>query len=274
MSFTRVKRRVGWQIAGVLLLVAVFALSTPAGAITWGQPDYDHPYGGAILLQWRGVWMEFCSGSLVAPRVFLTAGHCTVFLEELSVPLESLRVSLSRELFAPGATWLEVSAVHTHPDYRWGPQSDPHDVGVLILKEPVTDVVPGRLPSEGFLDALAASGMLKDARFINVGYGADETMSPNRKVVPSTDARMFSVSGFRNLHEAWLYLSQNVHLGNGGTCYGDSGGPTIYRDDAGGETIVAVTSWGDGPCKSTNNNYRVDTASSLAFVWEMIRGNP
>jgi len=36
------------------------------------------------------------------------------------------------------------------------------------------------------------------------------------------------------------------------------------------EYIVAVTSWGDSVCKSTNNNYRVDLESSRSFIDDMI----
>ncbi len=260
------------SLAGVSILAAVLAFSMPASAITWGAPDDGHPYEGAIIVQWGGGWYQYCSGSLVSTRVFLTAGHCTVDFGPSGITLDRIRVTLSREIWAPDAKWLEVSAVYTHPEYG-GPWSDPHDIGALVLKEPVTDIVPGNLPAKGFLDALAAKGTLKDSTFINVGYGADQSMPPNRKSMPGPDERWYSISGFRSLHNAWLYMSGNPHLGYGGTCYGDSGGPTLYRDVAGVETIVALTVWGDAPCKSTNNNYRVDTEGSLEFVLDIIGRN-
>lgn len=134
----------------------------------------------------------------------------------------------------------------------------------MILKKPVRSPAPGRLPSEGFLDDLRDADVLADATFVSVGYGTDEN-------IQDTNVRMYSVSSFRNLHDAWPYMSQNPHLGNGGTCFGDSGGPTYYRDANGVETQVAVTSWGDTVCKPQNNNYRVDTASSLGFIGDVIR---
>jgi secreted trypsin-like serine protease len=259
-------------LAGIAVMMAVVAFSTPAGAITWGYPDHGHTYGGAIIVRWSGGWYQYCSGSLVSPKVFLTAGHCTTDFSTGGIQLADVRVTFSRDIWAADAVWLEVSEAYTHPDYG-GSWSDPHDIGVLVLKERVADVAPGTLPSEGLLDELYAKGLLKDATFINVGYGADQSMPPNRKSMPGPDARWYSTSGFRSLHNAWLYMSGNVHLGYGGTCYGDSGGPTLYRDMAGVETIVALTVWGDAPCKSTNNNYRVDTGESLAFVLDMIGRN-
>ncbi len=251
---------------GALLVVASFVLSGSAGAITYGTIDPGHPQAGAILVPWKGQWIEWCSGTLVSPRVFLTAGHCTDAMAYYGWSPGEVRVSFSQYLFAKGAKWLEVSAYFSHPDYWWGPNSDPHDLGVVILKKAVRDITPGRLPTESFLDDLNSAGMLASATFVNVGYGSSE-----QDIYTSTDVRMYSVSSFKNLHDAWLYMSQNPHTGNGGTCFGDSGGPTYYRAADGTETQVAVTSWGDAVCKSTNNNYRVDTASSLGFIWSAIR---
>lgn len=248
---------------GAVLVVAAFVLTGPAGAITYGTIDEGHRQVGAILVPWKGEYIEWCSGTLVSPRVFLTAGHCTAAMAFYEFSPDVVRVSFSLYLFGKGAKWLEVIDYFSHPEYGGG-WSDPHDIGVVILKKPVQSIAPGRLPYEGFLDDLYAAGMLAGATFINVGYGTDEN-------IQDTNVRMFSVSSFRNLHDAWLYMSQNPHLGNGGTCFGDSGGPTYYRDASGVETQVAVTSWGDAVCKSQNNNYRVDTASSLAFIGDAMR---
>ena len=66
----------------LIALVAVLAaavVALPASAITDGSPDGDaHPYVGLMVAQdadgdplWR------CSGTLISPTLFLTAGHCT-----------------------------------------------------------------------------------------------------------------------------------------------------------------------------------------------------
>jgi hypothetical protein len=63
----------GVAIFGMLVLVPC------AGAITYGVPDSNgHPEVGALLAQQAfsdGTWEE-CSGTLIAPRLFLTAAHC------------------------------------------------------------------------------------------------------------------------------------------------------------------------------------------------------
>ena len=53
----------------------------------------------------------------------------------------------------------------------------------------------------------------------------------------------------------------NLATGNGGTCYGDSGGPHFL-----GDVVVAVTVTGDAPCKATDKSYRVDTSEAHEFL--------
>lgn len=63
----------------VALLVAAFVAATPAGAITYGEPDAgEHPYVGFMIFFSPGDpgWFS-CSGTLLDADTFLTAGHCT-----------------------------------------------------------------------------------------------------------------------------------------------------------------------------------------------------
>ena len=76
----------------VLLIAAITAL--PAGAITWGELDTTHPNVGAMVVDWPdyGPW-QWCSGTLIHPRVFLTAAHCTNNLPGRGI--ERVRVSFA-----------------------------------------------------------------------------------------------------------------------------------------------------------------------------------
>lgn len=263
MFSKRPSRRVARHLVGLLFVVGLMVAVMPAQAITYGKLDTAHPFVGAIVVESKFDWTsEFCSGTLIAPRVFLTAGHCTVVLGNYVTGADKVHISLGDggKSVLDTSTWHSVSEWITSPAYHWGPMSDPHDVGVVILAEPVQIAGYGHLaPSAGFLDSLRAQGKLtQTTTFLNVGYGTDQNQD-------DTNVREFSWSMFRNLHSAWIYLSQNIHTGAAGTCYGDSGGPTFWVDGE-QEYVVAVTSWGDAQCKSTNNNYRVDTAESLGFL--------
>ncbi len=253
-------------LLAVLLILTVVVL--PVSAITWGEPDTEHTNVGAMMMVLPG-WgnTPVCSGTLIHPRVFLTAGHCTDGVD-------------------PGEVWvnfnqdgtnlkgiLDVAQVITHPDYWWGPTSDPHDVGVLILKKPVKKrIKPATLPEEGFLDRLLAEGELRQgsdgAKFTLVGYGSTLDWPPPDDYYE--DQRQFSVSEYQALLDVWLRMSQNQATGDEGTCNGDSGGPAFWTEPDGTEIIVGITSWGDAQCLASAFNYRVDIPETLDFIDDVI----
>jgi hypothetical protein len=74
----------------LLVILAVLALlaawTIPALAITWSEPDTAHTSVGAMVVDfpYYGPY-QWCSGTLVHPQVFLTAGYCTVDLEEYGI---------------------------------------------------------------------------------------------------------------------------------------------------------------------------------------------
>jgi len=123
------------------------------------------------------------------------------------------------------------------------------------------------LPACGLFDQLAAQNGLNDAVFTNAGYGLQ-----NRVVgggVPyyqdlNPIPRMFSFSTFNALNGGYIRLSQNPTLGDGGTCFGDSGGPNFFDLD-GVRLIGAITITGDSVCRATNVDYRLDTQSAIGF---------
>ncbi len=259
-------RRVMRYGVGVSFLVIV-ALAVPASAITYGTIEFGHGYVGAIIVDLTGIIpgvgiIEWCSGTLVSERVFLTAGHCIEPLIRREIPAAKVWVSFAPNIWQDPASWRTVSGWALHPDYNWGPTSDPHDIGAVVLAKRVRDIAPARIAPVGYLDSLYASGALKTATFINVGYGSNESFQVD-------GWRKISYSGFLSLHEAWLYMAQNIHAGSGGTCFGDSGGPTFYNDGT-SEWIVATVSWGDAMCVATNINYRADLQIGQDFVYGVI----
>jgi secreted trypsin-like serine protease len=257
-------------IVTILVLGLATATAAIVHAITWGEPDTEHTNVGAMMMVLPG-WgnTPVCSGTLIHPRVFLTAGHCTegVDAEEVWVNFNQDGTNLEGIL--------DVAEVITHPDYWFGPTSNPYDVGALILAEPVTNIEPAELPHEGFLDELRAEGKLNQgkvkAQFTLVGYGATLDWPPPD--IYYEDQRQFAVSEYRALLKVWLRLSQNQATEDGGTCYGDSGGPAFWTDpDTDTETLVGITSWGDAACVAAGFNYRVDIPDTLNFIDDVIAG--
>ena len=256
----------------IALLLLLLAVAVPVAAITWGEPDTEHTNVGAMVVDWPDYGpFQTCSGTLIHPRVFLTAGHCTTDWEEYGV--DTFWVNFDQDALNPD-TLLLVEEVITHPDYDWGATSNPHDVGALILAEPVEGITPATLPDQGFLDDLKAEGLLgrgqDKAKFTVVGYGGTLNWPPPDIVYD--DMRQVAQSEFRALLHAWLRMSQQSVTGDGGTCGGDSGGPAFWTDEEGSETLVGITSWGDPYCISTGFNYRVDIPETLTFIDEVIAG--
>ena len=116
------------------------------------------------------------------------------------------------------------------------------------------------LPTAGLFDALSKSHALKGQQFTSVGYGSlQPKIGGGPPSFEYTDTRRYSTSTFNALNAAWLRLSQNPATGNGGACYGDSGGPNFLGDST---MIAGITVTGDAMCRATNTVYRLDTPSA------------
>lgn len=259
------------------LIIGSLVTSRRAQAITYGFVDSNNTYSnvGAFIVKspTTGQIFPICSGTMITANVFLTASHCTIyFQQELALRGFTAYVSLDGSIpfgdLTSGKTkLLAVSQVVTNPNYNQS-QSDSGDIGALILQSNVHGVTPAVLPTCGLFDQLVAQNGLKTAVFTNVGYGVQ-----NRVVgggVPffqdmNPIPRMYSFSSFNSLNGGYIRLSQNPSTGNGGTCFGDSGGPNFMNLN--GQLIIgAITITGDSVCRSTNVDYRLDTTSAQGFL--------
>jgi V8-like Glu-specific endopeptidase len=237
--------------------MAALALAVAASAITYGVPDgVAHPEVGALLAQQAfsdGTWEE-CTGTLISANVFLTAAHCDEGVSRVAVTFDSSYDPAKGTVY--WGTW------HADPSYNQS-QSDPHDIAVVVLDKTVKGITPAQLPSAGSLNDLPG-----DQQFTSVGYGAQAvTNGPGGQTFHYADIRYVSTGTLNSVNPSWLRISQNPATGNGGTCYGDSGGPNFLGAGKNETTIIAATTiTGDTPCRSTNVDYRLDTDSARAFL--------
>jgi hypothetical protein len=288
----------------VLILVAAVVVllvgAGGAGAITNGQPDAGrHPYVGLMVaLDADGVPLWRCSGSVLTPTVFLTAGHCTV------APAAHIEV------------WLEEGPILTDPDYLAAVNASPtgvvscndsplfdgypckgdaggtphpnpdfcnpcgnglpgfsfRDVGVVKLTSALSTTSFASLPAPGLVDTLANKTPVDF-----VGYGVQFQLNIPGNLLPQPPPfyrwagprqRMFApgalVSG-NFVHSAeFLRLSLNPGGGSGGTCFGDSGGPDLL---GGTSTVLGVNSYvTNSNCSGVGYSQRIDIPEVLSWI--------
>jgi V8-like Glu-specific endopeptidase len=241
-----------------VVMVALLVCGGVASAITYGQPDGNrHPNVGALVGTFDGQQYPYCSGTLISPTVFLTAAHCDIGTSQVYVTFDSAYTSKSK---------LYSGTFYADPLYNQS-QSDPHDIAVVVFDKPIRGIEPARLPTLGQFDNVA-----KDQKFTAVGYGGQEAVNqPGGPVIGYLDTREYAVSTFNAVGPGYLRLSQNPATGNGGTCYGDSGGPNFLGAGPTETNIIAgITITGDSLCKSTNVIYRLDTESARTFLKDYV----
>jgi Trypsin len=273
---------------------AVAAGVSPASAINSynAVPAPERTEVGAFVALWYrtgdGVPDRFdwvCSGTMVDRDTYLTAAHCTDDWPagtRFYVTLEQDFQSLLDQVTAAGLTPQQQADAllaakkivqgdpHQDPAYP-GNSADAHDIGVIdFAARPATpaDVwsfTPATLPSAGQLSALG--GRALDALdWMVVGYGTQEAVrGPGGHTHPGGGVRMKAPVDFDALNETWVRLAMTEPQGNGGACYGDSGGPNFVT--IGGKLVLASTTiTGDVPCYATNVTYRLDTTSARTFL--------
>jgi len=277
------------HLLGIIIVASILAgvlLNSATYAITNGEPDDGrHPYVGLLVFDdapghpaWR------CTGSLISPWVVLCAGHCTdgavagrfwlyedVTYDHVPFPLYPYG--------GPGSGAIEGTP-YCHPDFCIGcghglPGFATHDVGVLILSEPVyLNTAPfyidryGELPSEGLVDTLA---MKEDLDL--VGYGV-QTMhrGGGQPYWTGIRWRFYApaqlIASEHVISDEFIRVTANPAQGKGGTSFGDSGGPVLL---AGTDTILAVNSFvASYECAGNTYSCRVDTADVLDWIQEFL----
>jgi Trypsin len=214
----------------------------------------------------KGQRIPVCSGTLISPRVFLTAGHCTAFLIK-----EDLPTYVSFDLtYKPGASKVTKGTSYLHPDCNAAKDCPRYDVGVVVLNEPVRMATYGALPEAGLVDTLEEGQRLTTVGYGATGFDIDGNPPPLTQPVYPDDRRKAKVRLLDTKRPdvgAMFVKTTGASLikGQGETsCYGDSGGPLFLPDQ---RTIVGVTSYGIAPlCRGPGYYQRMDLPRVLKWV--------
>lgn len=254
-----------------LLSVTVLAILVsigPADAVVGGTADGTrHPYVGAVDGRPLGGPVQFGSGVLISPTVFLTVGHGTAHFDQAGV-------TRARVTFDPVVTSTSVwheGTVHTNPGYDpagSGNRGDFADLGVIVFDEPVTGITPARLPGADDLTRLVSGG--GRPQFEIAGYGVSRYSGSSdgggKRLIDfgSAGTRRLATEAFSSISPGFLRLHST---GQADICTGDSGSPSVL---AGTDLVFGLTavqwSLSGAECESGPWEQRVDTPAARAFL--------
>lgn len=259
-------------VATLAALIALLAVAiAPASAVTKGgvvDTENQYPYVGLMVAYVKDgkdlvpAWR--CTGTLVSPKLFVTAGHCTDGADHVEIWFD-VDVTDAEAHNYPGGPGDASGTPYTHPEYD-DAAFYLHDLGVVVLKKPyrTADGTYAQLLGEddlGLLDGLAVG-----TTFTTVGYGLQASYpfgTPADAMLTQAERiRMIATPQLRQYAGDFaLLLSGNAKTG--GSCFGDSGGPVFYNG-----LLVAVTSFGyTETCAGHGGVYRLDTADDLEWLY-------
>ena len=275
-------------VVAITLTVLAHALgSAPAYGITGSyHPDPIHTYVGlAVFYDENGEFSHRCSGSLLSPRIFLTAGHCT----DDALNLSSARIyfhQFAGTHFDPATQHDPVTgypdtciggdalcvtghALHDFGFDNFAGFPNIHDVGIVVLDAPVSFSTRfASLAAPGSVDPLATQRGTQDTSFTISGYGVSDNWPPKKPVL-SFRERLMATSKLQNLRNVYtsgfnIQISGAPGNDRGGICSGDSGGPVLWDAT---DIIAGVTSFGkNDQCLGNGFAYRVDQEAVIDWI--------
>jgi secreted trypsin-like serine protease len=204
-----------------------------------------------------GVWRDAvavlsrssaCTGTLIAPDVVLTAGHC-IDASPVAVIVDTV------DYGQPGGEPIRVQWSLAYPDWQHA-----YDVGVVVLEHPAT-----ARPRAVAAACSARDGLVAGALVHLVGFGLT-TRSGTGNNTRLHEAQIPIVDPTCDDDPACMpAIAPGGEFTAGGhgpdACFGDSGGP-IYVDTTAGPALIGVVSrafaTGDSPCSGGGVYVRAD----------------
>ncbi|GAA1839726.1 serine protease [Asanoa iriomotensis] len=222
----------------VSVIAAVLGLVTAPAVADDGQ---ERIVGGSRVDEGTYPWVVRlsvgCGGSLVAPQVVLTAGHCV----KRSGADTSMKITGgSVDLDSARAKTVRSTRVYRAPGYSDATTGD--DWALIALDAPLD------LPTL----TLAADTRYDEGRFTVMGWGSTKegSLTQQRKlravdvdfVSDSSCDRKYGRIGLEIVGSDMICAARNGK----DSCQGDSGGPMVRLDGTGSWLQIGIVSWGYG----------------------------
>ncbi|MDY0001798.1 MAG: serine protease [Polyangia bacterium] len=218
-----------------------------------GTLDTQPAHRAVVALTYGAGAQNFCSGTLIAPDVVLTAGHCL-----RSVTPGTVYVYFGSDV-DQGGQWVSVAEVMPHP--RYDGDAYTFDLGLLRLAE----AAPADATPIPFLPATLGLQTADEGAAVEfVGFGRTESFTSGRKLtVPGTVGKVCDGPEVCSLGAGQVVPGAfGYSMAPGGPCSGDSGGPAFILR-GGVEHVAGVTSYGDENCAY----YGVSTRPDAYAAW-------
>jgi secreted trypsin-like serine protease len=231
-----------------------------ASIVNGYQPDAAQwPWMAALLDRTRSgndYDRHFCGGTLVNPRVVLTAAHC-VHKNGVTRAASSLQVGLGkRRLSAAGGEQIDVTHVSVHPSY--GSNGHRFDVALLYLARP-SAMTPATLLSPTVAIPRGTSATVMGGGTLSKGGPSpDDLHAVDLSVWSDQDCRNAGYTAEQRQAHAAQYDPETMLCAGGYasskiSCYGDSGGGLMVQDNTRAWRLVGVVSFDVGGCAGFHN---------------------
>lgn len=213
-----------------------------------------------------------CSGTVVAPNVVLTAGHCAVD-ETTGAPLDPTGYAVvTGTLDWTTATQSQVSPVsRVIIDPAYDPAVlDTTDAALLVLTDPTSVPTIGlATTADQYLDQAGTGSYI-------VGWGAtydgDTAITALLQWAPTVVQRSAYCSSIDGYFQAASELcAVNPPTYSTGTCVGDSGGPLATDSPTGSLIEIGITTYGPDDCDTYTPDYFTNIIPISSWVASWIR---
>ncbi len=221
---------------------------------TWS--DWDSRFSGVVgvIADLGDGTASICTGTLIAPNVVLTAGHCVFSKDEngnvefngVSNPgILSIHDGLNLSYYSNKAS---VTKAVTHES--WDGELPGTDIAMLLLNKNITDLLMYKVrdnPAEN-----------KGEKGIVVGYGITGDDKDDALTQRWGNTTILDIDTGEQLLE----------IGNpSGTCQGDSGGP-LFTTQNNKMVVSGITSFGRGGCSAVGNSFLIRVVAYRNWINE------
>jgi trypsin len=251
------------SIAAAAACASLALTAAPSLAIVGGHDAAPGAYPSVAEITFGSSFL--CTGTLIAPNVVLTAGHCGSITGAAvgtpagwPAPLIDVRIGSNK---SGQGEKVPVSRVIVEPDYL---ATSGHDITLLALAanstKPPTKVAgagEGGLWAPGTLETIAGWGATSE------GGETPDTLQEAQVPITTDAACGAAYSDF----DATTMVCAGYPQGGTDTCQGDSGGPLFGRTAAGALKVVGATSFGEGCARPGKPGVYARVADTALREW-------